>query len=103
MATFEIPLTPTPQAFAITLAGVTYQMTLQWRAADGGGWALDMADDNGVPIVRGIPLVTGADLLAQYGYLALGGSMFVQTDHSPDAVPTFENLGVASHLYFETP
>lgn len=102
MATYEIPLSPTPQTFGIVLAQVAYNVTVQWRDADQGGWVLDLADENNVLIVGGIPLVTGADLLEQFDYLAIGGSLIVQTDHDTDAVPTFANLGVSSHLYFVT-
>lgn len=100
MNLFEIPLTPQPQTFAITLANVGYRMTVQWRETDMGGWVLDIADANSGPIVSGIPLVTGADLLAQYEYLGIGGALFVQTDHDITAPPTFDNLGLAGHLYF---
>lgn len=106
MATYEIPLSPAPQVFDIVLAGVAYTLTLQWRDAPQAGWVLDIAlqsqEQAGTPLVRGIPLVTGADLLAQYGYLSFGGSLIVQTDHNPDAVPTFDNLGTEAHLYFIT-
>ena len=101
--TFEIPLTPEPQTFAITLASTQYWMTLQYRDAPGGGWVLDIADSANKPILSGIPLVTGADLLEQYGYLNFGGELWVQTDLDPAAVPTFENLGTGSHLYFVVP
>lgn len=102
MATYEVPLSPSPQRFRIELAGVAYRMTLLWRDVLEGGWILDIADDNEVPILQGVPLVTGADLLAQYGYLGFGGQLIVQTDHETDDVPTFENLGVDSHLFFVT-
>lgn len=102
MAVQEIPLLSTPQVFNITLAGVTYRMTLIWRDGDQGGWVLDIADQDSNPIVCGIPLITGADLLAQYGYLGIGGQLVVQTDHDVNTVPTFENLGDTSHLYFVT-
>lgn len=102
MAVFEIPLSPNPQAFRIQLAGVTYAVQVVWRDTDGGGWVLDLATNDGAPIVQGIPIVTGADLLEQYEYLGLGGRLEVQTDHDVDALPTYENLGQASHLYFVT-
>ena len=98
----EIPLTPEPQTFSVTLANVEYKCTVQWRAVDMGGWVLDLADTDGNPILCGVPLVTGVDLLAQYAYLDFGGQLRVQTDNDPDVVPTFENLGVTSHLYFVT-
>jgi len=100
MAVYEIPLSPTPQRFSITLAGVEYQLVVRWVDALEGGWAIDIGDSNGAPIVSGAPLVTGVDLLAQYKYLNFGGQLIVQTDHSVDAVPTFDNLGETSHLFF---
>jgi hypothetical protein len=101
MATiYEIPLSAAPQSFTAQLAGVSYQLTAQWRNAAEGCWILDIADAAGNPLVQGIPLVTGCDLLAQYRYLGIGGQLRVQTDNDPDAMPTFDNLGNASHLYF---
>lgn len=102
MAIFEIPLDPRPQTFSISLAGKSYSMTVRYRKATEGGWILDIADANKSPIVQGIPLVTGANLLAQYAHLGISGRLWVQTTDNPDAVPTFENLGDASKLYFVT-
>lgn len=97
---FEIPLSAAPQKFTVQLNKITYSMTVRYLDVDQGGWVLDIADINDVPMVGGIPLVTGADLLAQYGYLDIGGQLFVQSDADPDSVPTFENLGSTSHLYW---
>jgi len=100
MATpYEIPLTAEPQTFQIALAGTTYTLTLVWNQF-ASNWILDIADNNSVPIVQGIPLVTGTDLLAQYGHLNFGGQLIVQTDHDLNATPTLDNLGSNSHLYF---
>jgi hypothetical protein len=99
-AIYEIPLTPNPQTFTVAMAGKNYQLTVQWRDAVEGGWVLDIADSLGNPLVQGIPLVTGADLLAQFAYLGIAGQLRVQTDNDPDAVPVFGNLGATSHLYF---
>lgn len=103
MATYEIPLSPAPQTFSILLAGVSYQLTVRYVDAPEGGWLLDIADQAGNVILCGAPLVTGHDLLHQYAYLGIGGQLIVQTDADHDAVPTFGNLGVESHLYFVTP
>jgi hypothetical protein len=97
---FEIPLTPTPQLFSVQLGTTTYNMTLLWRDDPEQGWVLDIADSQDNPIVSGIPLVTGADLLAQYEYLNFGGQLIVQSDSDPLSVPTFTNLGQTSHLYW---
>lgn len=101
----EIPLIAGPQVFNITLNQVAYQLTVIWRDAPSmnGGWVLDIADGLGNPIVQGIALVTGADLLAQYGYLGIGGQLFVQTDYDLTAVPTYQNLGETAHLYYSPP
>lgn len=105
MATpFEIPLQPaTGQKFTIALAGVTYTLVLHW-CDPAAVWILDIYDAPGdFLIVGGIPLVTGTDLLKAYAWLKFGGQMVVQSDQEPDAVPTFDNLGVTSHLFFVTP
>ena len=63
---------------------------------------MDIGDVNGNPLVSGIALVTGADLLGQYAYLGIGGQLIVMTDGDPSAIPTFTNLGIESHLYYVT-
>lgn len=103
MTTFLIPLVNTPQAFEIALAGVNYKLTCKWNDAEQGGWVLDIADaDTAVPIVANIPLITGADCLDGLAYLGINGQLIVFTDGDDTAVPTFENLGVESNLYFLT-
>jgi hypothetical protein len=103
MAAYEIPLRPMPSRFAITLGGNVYQLVVQYRDAAMGGWVLDFNDQFGGPIACGIPLVTGANLIEQYAYLGLPGQMWVYSDGTPDAVPTFGNLGVGSHLLWIYP
>lgn len=102
-AVYEIPLRPSQAAiFTITLADILYNMRLTYDAAQDGRWILDIGDANQIPLVAGIPLVTGVDLLAQYRYLGFGGSLVVTTDRGAGEVPTFDGLGVTSHLYFVT-
>jgi hypothetical protein len=96
---YEIPLSAQPQLFNIQLAGVTYFLTLRWNIT-GSCWSLDIADQDRVAMLSGIPLVTGADLLGQYAYMKFGGMLIVQTDGDTDAVPTLENLGTAGRLFF---
>lgn len=99
---FDIPLSPTPQVFTIQLVNTFYQLTVQWnRAAQ--AWVLDIADVNGIPILSGVALVTGVNLLEQFAYLVLGGQLIVQTDHDTFAVPTYANLGSTGHLYYVVP
>lgn len=102
-AVFEIPLqVGTPQTFSIALGGITYQLTFLYRNDFSGGWTVDIADSSGNPILQGVPLVTGADLLAQYKHLGFTGALVVQTVSNPDAVPTFDNLGSDGQLYWIT-
>ncbi len=98
---YEVPLSPQSQVFSIALNGVTYNLTLMWRTAPApGNWVLDIADSANNPLIQGIPLVTGCDLLGQYEYLGIGGGLWVSTDGDPSAIPTYSNLGTLSHLYF---
>jgi hypothetical protein len=100
MNTFEVPLIPSrPQAFTISLSGVYYQITVKWNKAS-NLWVMDMYDNQGMLVLAGLPFVPGADFLQQFEYLGFVGQMFVVTDHDPTKPPTFDNLGVTSHLYY---
>lgn len=101
--TFKIPLVNIPQTFQISLAGKNYIALCRWNNSPEAGWVMDFADQvTGLPIVGNIPLITGADCLSGLGYLGFNGSLFVFTDGDDDAVPTLENLGIESNLYFVT-
>jgi PKD repeat protein len=96
---YEIPLVAAAQKLKITLNGKPYQLTIRYNNS-AKAWNMDIRDDKGAAVLTGIPLVTGADLLAQYAYLQLGGQLFVQTDAGNQAIPTFADLGKSSHLFF---
>lgn len=91
----EIPLTPDNQQFDITLNNTRYKMRLLWRA---DRWFLDLMDENGGEIISGIPLVTGANLLAQYRWLTPGFGLVVIADGESNAPPGKDDLGYSSHL-----
>ena len=99
---FRIPLKGEPQTFKITLSGTDYWLTVSYANTTEGGWILNIADANQSPMITGIPLVTGVDLLAQYESFGFGGRLWVQTLSDPDAVPTFNNLGTDAQLYWVT-
>jgi hypothetical protein len=101
---YEIPLSGEPQQFFIALSGVTYQLVFIYRDAPCGmgGWMLDINDSFGNPIACGLPLVTGLDMLMQFDYLNFGGELGVLSDGDLWAIPTFDNLGTGSHLYWVT-
>lgn len=96
---YEVPLTAAAQEFDMTIGSIQYHFVLKWNYI-GNNWVIDIEDQSNNPIVSGIPLVTGADLLAQYASLGIGVELFVQTDNNADAIPTYTNLGSDSHLYF---
>jgi len=97
----EIPLTPKPQYFNIDLAKRTYRFVLAYR----NGWTLDVYStehDPAEPIILGLPLVTGVDILSQYQHLGIGGALVILSDSTVFAEPTRDNLGQATRLYFVT-
>lgn len=98
----EIPLTPRPQTFSATFPnGNTYNFRLIYQFNDDDCWLMDIADVDGNTLVAGVPLVTGADLLAQYAYLGLGVKMWVTTDADLAEPPHWWNLGTSAHLWIE--
>lgn len=101
-SSYEIPLQPSkPQKLSVQLSGTVYQLALQWRSV-AGCWIMDISDGYGNLLIAGVPLVTGFDLMAQHPDLGFPGQLWVQSDGNPNALPTFDNLGVGSHLYFVT-
>jgi len=100
LTVFEVPLVSVPQEFQVTLSGVDYRMRITWCWPI-QCWTLDIWDAATLnPILLGTSVVTGADLLAQFAYLGFPGRFVVQTDHDRLAQPTFENLGILSHLFY---
>lgn len=102
MTTYEIPLSGEPENFTVSLAGTEYRISVWYKNVDEGGWIIDISTTDDSPLINGVPLVTGIDLLRQYKYLGIAGELWVGTDGDIDAVPTYDNLGTASHLYFIT-
>ena len=100
----EVPLRPsTPQKFHISLGGTDYTLWLSFNThanAGAGLWVLQIGDTNERILVSGIPLVPGGDLLEQFRYLGVPGSLVCQGAGNPQNVPTFTDLGSGSHLFF---
>lgn len=99
--TYEVPLINSPQLFSITLSNIDYNIKVVWNDI-AQCWVIDFYDANQTLILSGVPLVTGVNLLEPYPDLNFSGKLFVQTDHDLTAVPTFDNLGITSHLYWVT-
>lgn len=100
MTITEIPLSPDNQQFNILIGTGNYRICVIWR--DVAGWVMDLQDSSGEDIIAGIPLVTGADLLAQYKYIGLGFAMVCLCDAATQEYPTKTDLGSGSHLYVVT-
>ncbi|MCT4707339.1 hypothetical protein MUA04_02165 [Enterobacteriaceae bacterium H11S18] len=100
MSIAEIPLSADNQLFTLQLAGQQLRLRLIYR--DVAGWVLDILDPDDLPIVSGIPLVPGVDLLAAYGSLGFSGGLWVVSDDETQEYPSKTNLGYGSHLYFVT-
>jgi hypothetical protein len=97
---FQVPFAGVPETFGISLNGTSYTLTVHW-CVPMSAWVLDIADATGAnPIVSGIPLITGDDLLEQYAYLGIAGQLIVQTSNDPLVPPTFTDLGTTGNLYF---
>ena len=77
MNIYYVPLRDGPQTLTIALSGVVYQIRVRYSARV-DLWVLDIADADGVSMVRDIPMVTGCDLLRQYHHLGFGGALVVQ-------------------------
>lgn len=96
---YEIPLDPNSQRLSIDLAGVTYNLTVIWNRVS-NCWVLDIADQYNAPMLQGVPIVTGCNLLEPYRYMGFNGGIMAITDSDPDAVPTYANLGSTGRVYF---
>lgn len=73
-------------------------MTVLWR--DVAGWTMDVMDNIGSPLLLGVSLVPGVNLMAQYPELGFNGALVVVCDDGAPEYPTSTNLGTYSHLIF---
>lgn len=102
MNVIEIPVTPHPQVFRVALNNTVYAWRIYWLVP-AQCWMLDIADLEERPLISGIPLITGADLLGQYQYAMKGGLYVISDQLPPDTVPDFTHLGSTGHIYFLPP
>jgi hypothetical protein len=99
----EHPFTET-----ITWGGVAYALAFKWNSVN-QCWGLDIFAEDGVtPILTGLALITGTDILGQFGYLPVGATtvmtvMSIGPFVSPDSVPNFYSLGSDGHVYLVMP
>lgn len=101
MSIYQIPLSTGAQSFSIRLGEYNYRMTLIYRDADCGGWFLDMVRTDGSDALQGLPLVTGVNLLAQFGYKRMGGALWCELPKQvKNYEPTYADMGQTLSLFW---
>lgn len=98
----ELPLTSDPsQSFTVQLGDVKYYVAARYNDRN-GVWTLDLSDDaTRQPIITGMAIVLGVDLLDAYN-LGIGRLIAVDgSSMSEDA--TASDLGVRVALYWLSP
>lgn len=95
----EIPLTADPeQNFTITLNDTNYGIRVILNSRT-GLWAMNFSVDE-VPLVSGVGLVGGVDILSQYNLDI--SNMFIVNLVSPNQDPSKDNLGTGARLFMLT-
>ncbi|MFP1135727.1 phage baseplate plug protein [Acinetobacter baumannii] len=92
---YEIPLNNGNQKFNIRLGGVQYKFQLIYRVKS---WYLDIFDTAGIPLIAGLPLVMGDNLLIQHQHI-IKGSLYVLNTNE-DENQAFSDLGTLIKLYW---
>lgn len=101
----EIPLTPAPSSiFEITLSGRLFRFQTKYNARGSLDnrpyWTVDISE-NGAPVLLGIALVLGVDLLRQFN---LGIGALVMADRTDTGTEADENnLGDTAILLYYSP
>jgi len=95
----EIPLNSNPeQLFSITVGDLTYdiRVVLNYRTTI---WTISLSQ-NDVPVIEGVPLLSGVDISAQYT-LPFENVYVVNLTNSKED-PTADNLGTDARLFILT-
>lgn len=101
--TQEFPLRPEAQVMTIDLASVLYTVRFGWSDTPDGGWFIDLRTYEGVPLIMGLPLTAGENVLQQFDYLGIGGEIRAETDGNVLIEPTYDNLGSNGKILFISP
>lgn len=92
---YEIPLNNGNQKFNIRLGGVQYKFQLIYRVKS---WYLDIFDTGENPLIAGLPLVMGDNLLIQHQHI-IKGSLYVLNTNE-DENQAFSDLGTLIKLFW---
>lgn len=99
---YEVPLQAFAQRLSVRFPNTSYVIVVKWNTP-AECWIADFYDLVNNPVLRGVALVTGADLLEQFAYLDFGGALIASSDFDPSAVPTYADLGTTGHLFLDVP
>lgn len=89
------------QSFVTQLGSVKYQFDICWNDR-AGVWNMDMTiASTQTPILQGVPLLLGADLLADYNLNM--GSMIVVDEMGTSTDATVDDLGNRINVYWFSP
>jgi hypothetical protein len=98
---YSLPVKPYPVKFRTMVNDTDYWFATQYREADEAGWVLDILNANENPLIMGIALVSGLDLMWQYHHMALDFSL-VMSCRENRGTPTYESLGSQDELLLVT-
>ena len=103
MAFIELPVASdiADQSFSVQLDGAVYQVRLRYNTR-AGHWALDLADAVGTPLLSGMAIRLGVDLLAQFSDDRFPpGKLFAMNWVNAYAEPDRDNFGTDVALIYQ--
>ena len=103
MVYIELPVSHdvADQGFSVQLDGTVYQVRLRYNTR-AGHWALDLSDSVGTPLLSGVAVRLGVDLLAQFDREDLpAGRLFAMNWVSEFQEPDRDNFGTDVSLIYE--
>ena len=65
----------------------------------GGGWFIDLFDNEGLDLITGIPLRSGRNILEEHAHLGLG-ALTVSLDGETSRDPAYDEMGSKVQLYW---
>lgn len=92
---YEIPLNNGNQKFSTRLSGKQYKLQLIYRVDT---WFLDIFDNADNPLIAGLPLLMGDNLLIQHQHI-ISGSLYVLNTNE-DEIQRFTDLGTTIKLFW---
>lgn len=102
---YQIPLISGNQTFSVDLGSVPFSFRLQYRKTDspdlGGGWFMDIRNDNTQVSLFGIPMRFNTDLLGQFQFLGWGRLVVKRDSGFQKSEGTFDDMnGTAIKLFW---